>query len=239
MRRVYFRTRTVHGHGEFGSFLNRQRLQLGLELAVAAHAAHLDQKYLAALEEERLEELPGKMYAHCFLRTYAEVLGLMNQLPLLEERLNTAYQRHVQTTNHLGKIYGSRPISRRGWWQRMLWTIPVGIFLVLMVGEIVSFLSPPHILITTPQRPNHPFFVTEDALLIQGESHADRLDINGVPLPQNQKEFVHTVPLFDGLNHIVISGHNKLGTKKTTNLFVYYHGKNKTAAVKNSTRGLN
>lgn len=61
---------------QLGSTLREARTRQGLELRDAAEATRIRVKFLAALEDERLDELPAEFYARAFLRTYAEFLGL-------------------------------------------------------------------------------------------------------------------------------------------------------------------
>jgi len=59
-----------------GSSLAAARLALGLELRDAERDTRIRARYLAALEEEDFDALPGEAYAAGFLRTYATYVGL-------------------------------------------------------------------------------------------------------------------------------------------------------------------
>lgn len=59
-----------------GPSLRQARQQRGLDLADVEQATRIRCKYLAALEEERFEVLPGAAYVRGFLRGYGEFLGL-------------------------------------------------------------------------------------------------------------------------------------------------------------------
>jgi hypothetical protein len=61
---------------EIGSSLRQARQQRGLDVADVERATRIRAKYLAALEEERFDVLPGPAYVRGFLRTYAEELEL-------------------------------------------------------------------------------------------------------------------------------------------------------------------
>src|SRR5215218_7778826 len=61
---------------QLGNTLREARTRQGLELCDAAEATRIRVKFLAALEGERLDDLPAEFYARAFLRTYAEFLGL-------------------------------------------------------------------------------------------------------------------------------------------------------------------
>jgi cytoskeleton protein RodZ len=64
---------------EIGSSLREARIRQGLELAQAERDTKIRSRYLAALEDDDFEALPGPAYARGFLRTYADYLGLEGQ----------------------------------------------------------------------------------------------------------------------------------------------------------------
>jgi cytoskeleton protein RodZ len=59
-----------------GPSLAAARLAHGLELRDAQLDTKIRARYLAALEDEDFDALPGEAYAAGFLRTYADYLGL-------------------------------------------------------------------------------------------------------------------------------------------------------------------
>jgi cytoskeleton protein RodZ len=59
-----------------GDLLRQQREAFGLDLDGVAAVLRIKPAYLAALEEGRLDELPGPAYAIGFMRAYSEYLGL-------------------------------------------------------------------------------------------------------------------------------------------------------------------
>jgi hypothetical protein len=61
---------------EIGGSLRTAREHRQLQLSDVERATNIRGKYLAALEEERFDVLPGTAYAKGFLRTYADFLGL-------------------------------------------------------------------------------------------------------------------------------------------------------------------
>lgn len=69
---------------EIGSSLRTAREGRGLSLDDAAEATKIRPAYLAAIEDEAFERLPGPTYARGFLRAYAEFLGVDAQ-PLIDE----------------------------------------------------------------------------------------------------------------------------------------------------------
>jgi transcriptional regulator with XRE-family HTH domain len=69
---------------EIGERLRQARIRQGLELSDVEAATRIGSRYLAAVEEERFERLPGVAYARAFLRSYAEFLDLDAKLFLGE-----------------------------------------------------------------------------------------------------------------------------------------------------------
>lgn len=69
---------------DIGATLRAARLARDLDLEAVARQTMIRTRYLAALEEERFDALPGGVYARSFLREYAELLGLDPQ-PFLDE----------------------------------------------------------------------------------------------------------------------------------------------------------
>jgi cytoskeleton protein RodZ len=59
-----------------GQDLRAARLRRGDDLATVSKALKIRKDHLEALEEDRIEALPGKTYAVGFVRTYADYLGL-------------------------------------------------------------------------------------------------------------------------------------------------------------------
>jgi len=65
---------------EIGSSLREARERRGLTLTDAEQRTKIRSRYLAALENERFDLLPGDAYAKGFLRGYADFLGLDGDL---------------------------------------------------------------------------------------------------------------------------------------------------------------
>jgi cytoskeleton protein RodZ len=79
-RRIHLRE-ISGGEGEHpletvGQNLRAARLRRGDEIAAVSRELKIRKDHLAALEQDRLEDLPGKTYAIGFIRTYARYLGL-------------------------------------------------------------------------------------------------------------------------------------------------------------------
>ncbi len=66
----------VDSYGEIGKLLRSSRMQSRISLDQASHLLHIRVRYLEALEEGRLAELPGLTYTRGYLQSYAMFLGL-------------------------------------------------------------------------------------------------------------------------------------------------------------------
>jgi len=78
-RRIHLRE--ITGDGELpletvGQDLRAARLRRGDDLATVSKALKIRKDHLEAIEEDRLEQLPGRTYAVGFVRSYADYLGL-------------------------------------------------------------------------------------------------------------------------------------------------------------------
>jgi len=60
----------------FGDTLRQSREALRLTLDSAAYTTKISKRYLHALESEDLDKLPGGVFRHGFLRSYADYLHL-------------------------------------------------------------------------------------------------------------------------------------------------------------------
>jgi cytoskeletal protein RodZ len=98
-----------------GKTLRHARTARGVELEEVERATKVRVKFLAAMEEDRWEELPAPAYARGFLDIYARYLGL-DQKALLEE-----YSRTVEGAGHEpipesvikpGTLRQNRPVRR-------------------------------------------------------------------------------------------------------------------------------
>ncbi len=67
---------TPNGGAKIGQVLEKARKERGLTLDEVEYATKIRKRYLAGLEREDFGALPDAVYAHGFLKTYANYLGL-------------------------------------------------------------------------------------------------------------------------------------------------------------------
>ena len=71
-----------------GRTLKRSREERNLSLDEAARATKIRKEFLLAIEDDKLDDLPGPVFARGFVRSYAEYLSL--DAPALLVRVNRA-----------------------------------------------------------------------------------------------------------------------------------------------------
>jgi cytoskeleton protein RodZ len=84
------------GYRGVGASLRARRIELGLDLGEVADRLRIRRTYLAAIEDGRVDELPGPIYAVGFVRTYADYLGFQ-PVPAVE-RFKAELARAVKPT---------------------------------------------------------------------------------------------------------------------------------------------
>src|SRR5215475_4549057 len=106
-RRIHLRE--ISGDSEsalqtVGQDLRAARLRQGDEIAQVSRALKIRKDHLEALEEDRLEDLPGKTYAIGFVRSYARHLGLDSNV-YVERFKQDISGRHEETSREPAPIH--------------------------------------------------------------------------------------------------------------------------------------
>ena len=105
-RRIHLRE--ISGDSEapletVGQDLRTARLRRGEDLATVSRALKIRKEHLDAVEEDRIESLPGKTYAIGFVRSYANYLGL-DVAAMVERFKEEISGRHDEHTTNLPPV---------------------------------------------------------------------------------------------------------------------------------------
>ncbi len=124
--------------GEFGKELRTERESRGIGLDTISDSTKISGRYLAALEEDHFEQLPGGVFNKGIVRSYARIVGLDEEVWV--NRYMEAYQQSGQVkfddadwiafAENVGKSRekeGHRPDLRLRW-------AGVAMLLLLLVG---------------------------------------------------------------------------------------------------------
>jgi cytoskeleton protein RodZ len=138
--------------GTVGQDLRAARLRLGDDLATVSSTLKIRKDHLEALEEDRLEALPGRTYAVGFVRSYATYLGLDAQEYLerfKEEIAGRAEGAHL--TPYIDP--GERKLPQ-GWQVIAIAFVALLIFGIYLVVKAVSSEAPPPVAPVPPEIAN-------------------------------------------------------------------------------------
>lgn len=89
---------------ELGNNLRTARQQRRIDLVMAEQDTKIRSKYLAALEDEEFDVLPGPVFVRGFLRTYSRYLGLDAQL--FVDEYNARFGRFEEVDDHVTPVLG-------------------------------------------------------------------------------------------------------------------------------------
>jgi cytoskeleton protein RodZ len=92
--------------GSFGENLRRERELRGVSLREIADGTKISLRFLQALEDDRVDALPGGLFPRAFVKQYAVFLGLD-----VEKAVNEFVTAHAEPPQELRKVY-SEPTRR-------------------------------------------------------------------------------------------------------------------------------
>ena len=115
--------------GNVGADLRLARERLGWDLAALSARLRIRLPYLEAIEDGRLDDLPGNAYAVGFLRTYAGAVGLD------PDEISRRFRAEVADVNRRTELVFPAPVPERG--VPALAVVLVG--LVIVVGAYAAW----------------------------------------------------------------------------------------------------
>jgi cytoskeleton protein RodZ len=95
----------INSYKDIGAYLREVRESLNLDVRTIGQQLNIRAKYLEALEEGKLDVMPGKVYARGYLLHYAEYLGLS------KEEIAEAFDRTDERSNKV-HYFVPEPTSR-------------------------------------------------------------------------------------------------------------------------------
>ncbi len=127
--------------GTVGQDLRAARLRLGDDLATVSASLKIRKDHLEALEEDRLEALPGRTYAVGFVRSYATYLGLDAGEYL--ERFKEEIAGRTDATHLTPFVEQSDRRLPQGWQVIAVAFVALLIFGIYLLVKAISSESPP------------------------------------------------------------------------------------------------
>ena len=130
MKRSARTENTVQEAARVGEELREARIALGVSIEDAATQLRINKRYLQALEEGRIKDLPGAAYAVGFVRSYATALGLD-----ADDAVRRFRDMSGTAVTKSGDLVFPEPVPRRG--------IPTGVLaalgLALALGGYIAW----------------------------------------------------------------------------------------------------
>ncbi len=115
-----------------GAFLRSKREERGIALEEMSERTRIPLRYLSALEEDRLDALPGKVYERLFIRTYADLVGInVEELGRQFKEIQNTLELKVRPEDERRS-----PLLKRGIWA-------LGFLTVVLVAALIFIRKEP------------------------------------------------------------------------------------------------
>lgn len=122
------------GTQEFGEYLRQRREEQGLTIADVSDRTKIHMRHIRAIEEGRLEALPGIVYAKAFVRHYARAVG--EDPDAMAAQFHQVIQLQGESAGLTGYRRRSRRRARRG--SRIPWPWVVVIAALAGLGLLIA-----------------------------------------------------------------------------------------------------
>jgi cytoskeletal protein RodZ len=193
--------------------LRKIRENKQISLKEASLKLNIKQEYLAAIENNSSDRLPGGVYERLFLKKYSAFLGLNSKN--VEKEYFAEKLKKTRTTD----VFSRKKIEKKHFLEmpKILRNISLLIGFLILASYLIFCLkisfSAPNIKIFFP--PDN-LVTKEKNIEIYGQtSEKTQISINGKQITKNASgTFKEIVELKIGLNSITISGKNRYGQEK-------------------------
>ena len=197
----------------FGEKLRQARLFKSLRLEDIAKKINISAKYLNALEEEDLDNLPSGVYQKNFLKEYTNYLGL--DYSELNKKLET-----ISDNNSFHNPFSQKIVKKSRFLvfpkiiRNSLIAIAVLSCFLYLVFYFQKIVSAPKLIVTQPEKN---LLLRKNNFEIKGETEKEaEVTINGeLILNNNNGFFSQTINLKQGLNNIIIKAKKKYSQEQT------------------------
>jgi len=128
-----------------GQELRAARLRRGDDLATVSRTLKIRKDHLEAVEEDRLENLPGKTYALGFVRSYAGYLGLdaAQMVERYKQEISGRNDDHVPTIGPIPDDHRRLPHGWRFVAGVVVLAVGYGVYHLLFAGSAPQMTPPP------------------------------------------------------------------------------------------------
>lgn len=191
-RRIHLRE--ISGDSEtpletVGQDLRAARLRRGDDLATASKVLKIRKDHLEALEEDRLEALPGRTYAVGFVRSYADYLGL--DAPQCVERFKAEIAGRSDS-DHMPQVQVIDEDDHRRLPQG--WKIIAGLVAILVLYGVYYLVSSASSMFAQPTTPPAPTAVVPKPIVARVVQHVAPPPVAPAASPPSDQQGAATAP---------------------------------------------
>lgn len=193
-----FNTKKLGTLQSFGEQLRQERQRHGLDLRQISFQLKIPEKYLTALEEEALVELPSGSYGKLFLSQYAKFL----KLPVA--KLAAEYAVRAEYVGRRPAIIGQAKKNLVWPIKRLAWLLIITALIGYLGLEAWRLFSPPPFSVLNP--PSN--IETQDLTIVVNGKTApgSTVLLNGATVPVSENgNFSQAVTLQPGLNTLLFT----------------------------------
>lgn len=208
-----------------GSVLKGRRAAFGLSLEEIEAALTISKKNIAALEDDRFEDIPEELYRDLFLKNYATYLGFdWDEVNARYRAQTKVFHPTLERTNPMPKA----AVSHTALWvpSRMMKNSAIIVSITACAAYLlflaVTMVIPPRLDVISPQEN---LSVRGGHVLVEGSTDplVASVIINGFSVPKNQDGSFHQdVSLSEGANTIRISAAKKYGGPSVVERTVFF-----------------
>lgn len=212
---------------DLAEYLQECRRHSGLSIADATVLSGIQPKFIEALEEGRLKDLPASVYVRGFLKSLARVYRVSSQ-PLLEQY---AAEQTLQTNAQVDGVGATQLprekvlIPRFVLSPRTITIMSIGVLGLISFGylyfQVSSLRRPPALEIFSPVSDST---VNSSLLLVRGKTEAGAVvSINNQPVvADTEGNFQENLSLGIGANQLVIKAVNKFDQETVLTRSIFF-----------------
>jgi len=218
-----FRRKTILSEKTVGRRLRDERRRQKLTLEQVEEGTKVRSKYLAAIEKDRWNEFPSRVYALGFVKSYSQFLGLDPGEIVEKYKAEFLEPQKRFSPRRIKEGFITRLVIT----PKLLLGAAVAIIMIVAIGyvgySVNRFSKPPRVEILSPTSDSS----SKKTLVIEGrtDSTAD-VEINSQPIDVGDDgHFSQTVELVPGVNFFEIKAKSRLGREATKVIKILYEAK--------------
>lgn len=195
-----------------GEKLKRVRIEEGLTLEIVSHELRIPKKYLAAIETNAYDRLPGQVYVESFLSSYARLLRLHPRRVV--ERFRSERQIIAPAESLAPAPHGVRDEPKTRVWvtPTLLRAAGIGVVVLVLLSyigvQVNRIVAPPTLDV---HKPDDSIVTATPSVVVVGKTEPEtRVSINGQEVgTARDGSFEERVDLKSGVNIVKISAAKK------------------------------